>query len=132
MGFEKIKKLKSRIELERNKMEAKELQRLRSKRLRLEGRAVRSKLKQQEQSRINKAKSTIEKGKKKSSFSFGNFDLISEPKKPTRKVTRRKKPVKRKTKRRTTKRRTVKRTRKRQPSQKKERSLTPFGVDIRL
>ena len=72
------KKVKQKIQSEKGKMEARELQRLRKQRIGLEGKAVRSKLKQKELVRIKKAKATIAKGKTKNSFDFGSLSLLPE------------------------------------------------------
>ena len=72
------KKIKNKYLLEKSKIEAKELQRLRKKRISLEGKALRTKLKNKELGRISKAKSTIAKGKRKSSFDFGSLSLFPE------------------------------------------------------
>ena len=74
------KKIKQKYQLEKGKMEARELQRLRKQRISLEGKALRTKLKQKELSRISKAKKTIAKNKPKSSLDFGGLNLFPEEK----------------------------------------------------
>ena len=71
---ESLGKLKSRYEWEKSKMEAKGLRRLRNKRMKLEGKALRSSLKQKELGRIEKAQKTLSKGKRKKS----NWTMFGE------------------------------------------------------
>jgi len=72
------KKVRERYQLEKGKMEARELQKLRKQRIGLEGKALRARLKQKELGRIKKAKAAIAKGKRKISFDFGSLSLLPE------------------------------------------------------